>query len=60
MRGEEKSLQRGLMATLYCNAIQGLYVAENGAGIFRTKSQPDNFLWINEVFHSAHLLSSKY
>jgi hypothetical protein len=60
MRGEEESLQRGLRLLYYWNAIQGLYPAENCAGgIFRTMSQLGDFLWINQVFHSAHLLSSK-
>jgi len=56
--GEGKSFPRSLDLD-YWHAIAGLYLTESRAGIIlRTNSHCGNFLWINEVFHSIHLLSS--
>jgi hypothetical protein len=43
------------------NAIHRLYPAESSTGlnVQRTGSTYSDLLWINEIFHSAHLLSSK-
>jgi hypothetical protein len=55
---EEKSILRSLDLN-YRDAIAGLYMAEGGAGIkLRAQSHCGNLLWIDDIFHSAHLLYS--
>jgi hypothetical protein len=55
---EEKSILRSLDLD-YRDTIAGFYLAEGCAGIIpRARSHCGNLLWINEIFHSIHLLSS--